>query len=184
MPNTAVWTRGVDGALFTPARRNKSADGYILCVSRVSAEKGLDDFCKLQHNNKVLIGDGPYLATLKRKYPTVRFLGKQEGTALAEWYANAECFVFPSKSDTFGIVILEAIASGVPVAAYPEPGPLEVIQPAVNGFMDSNLQTALDACLKIDRSKIKSTAEKWTWQYSAKQFLETVSQNLGSARKF
>jgi glycosyltransferase involved in cell wall biosynthesis len=170
----------VDQNLFSPKFKNSSCDGYILCVSRVSEEKGLDDFCKLQYHNKVLVGDGPYLKTLKRRYPDVRFVGKQEGTALAEWYANADCFVFPSKTDTFGIVILEAIASGVPVAAYPEPGPVEVIQCGINGYIDENLQVALDSSLSLTKTKIQETAEKWTWQYSTQQFFDIV--NSASSR--
>jgi glycosyltransferase involved in cell wall biosynthesis len=172
MYNTSIWTRGVDGKLFSLDKRDQTTGGYILCVSRASKEKGLDDFCRLNHSQKVLVGDGPYLASLKRKYPDVIFPGHQEGAALAKWYANADAFVFPSKSDTFGIVLLEAIASGTPVAAYPEPGPLEVIENGINGWINTDLQTALDQCANIDRRRVRYTAERWTWRYSARQFIE------------
>jgi glycosyltransferase involved in cell wall biosynthesis len=172
--NTEIWTRGVDKTLFSPKKRKKSTDQYILCVSRVSKEKGLDDFCQLNHPNKVLIGDGPYLESLKRNYPTVNFLGKKEGEELANWYANADCFVFPSQSDTFGIVLLESIASGTPIAAYPEPGPLEVIKQTVNGYIDKNLQIALENCKSISRNSTYITSEKWSWDYSCSQFVNTI----------
>lgn len=175
--HTALWTRGVDSNLFTPALRKQKTEKYILCVSRVSEEKGLDDFCKLDYTKKVVVGDGPYLETLKKKYPSVIFAGMQQGRDLATWYANAECFVFPSKTDTFGIVLLEAIASGIPVAAYPQPGPREVIEQDVNGWIDHDLQYALDQSLNLDKHKIADTATKWTWQYSAKQFLDTIKQS-------
>lgn len=171
--NTEIWTRGVDGTLFNPDKKTESG-GYALCVSRVSKEKGLDDFCRLNYPKKVLVGDGPYLESLKRKYPDVIFVGKQQGLSLATWYANADLFVFPSKTDTFGIVLLEAIASGIPIAAYPEPGPLEVIQVGINGWYHDDLQWAVNSCKTIDRAQIRATAESWTWQYSAQQFLNNL----------
>lgn len=174
--SVSVWSRGVDLSLFNESKRTKTASKYILCVSRVSKEKGLDDFCKLDHPNKVLIGDGPYLDSLKFKYPNVTFLGKKTGEELARWYANAECFVFPSKTDTFGIVLLEAIASGTPVAAYPQPGPKEVILEGKNGSIDENLQTALQKALQCDRYMTYLTSEKWTWKECAFQFIENLKQ--------
>lgn len=172
--NVEVWTRGVNLSLFNPSKKTKANTNYILCVSRVSKEKGLDDFCKLNHPNKVLIGDGPYLESLKEKYPDVRFLGKKVGEELAEWYANADCFVFPSKSDTFGIVLLEAIASGTPVAAYPQPGPKEVIIEGRNGSIDEDLQAATERAMVCDRYATYLTSEKWTWKNSAEQFLNKL----------
>ena len=160
--NLKFWSRGVDTELFNPSKKQNLGD-YILCVSRVAHEKGLDDFCMLDYPRKILIGDGPYLSTLKKKYPEVEFLGKLEGEELAKWYASAKCFVFPSKTDTFGIVLLEALASGIPIASYEEPGPLIVIQNNVNGIMAENLQYALNESLKITLDKnIKYNT--YTWQ--------------------
>lgn len=173
--NVQIWTRGVDLSLFNPAKRNRAdSTGYILCVSRVSKEKGLDDFCKLNHPNKVLIGDGPYLESLKQKYPDVKFLGKKVGEELANWYANADCFVFPSKTDTFGIVLLESIASGTPVAAYPEPGPLEVVVEGRNGSINKDLELAVNNALTCDRYSTFLTSEQWTWKTSVRQFLDAL----------
>jgi glycosyltransferase involved in cell wall biosynthesis len=168
--NIKVWTRGVDSTLFNPTPYYSN---YILCVSRVSHEKNLDAFCQLTHSRKVLVGDGPYLAELKAKYPDVHYAGKQTGKELAEWYRNASCFVFPSKEDTFGIVLLEAIASGVPVAAYPEPGPKEVVNED-NGQMSEDLQYALEMALKKDRKKVYATSKKWTWRFATENFIKNL----------
>lgn len=171
--NLKIWTRGVDTNIFNPKRRTKP-DNYIVCVSRISKEKGLDDFCQLK-GNKVLIGDGPYLNALKEKYPDVKFLGVKKGMELAEWVANANVFVFPSKADTFGIVILEAIACGTPVASYIQPGPLEVIEPMYNGMYSDNLQHSVTACYQISRGEVYRSSKKWTWQQSTKQFIEALA---------
>ena len=167
-----VWTRGVDDEIFNPTRRKKPSS-YIVCVSRVSKEKGLDDFCQLK-GSKVLVGDGPYLNTLKEKYPDVLFVGVKRGAELAEWVANADVFVFPSKTDTFGIVILESIACGTPVASYIEPGPLEAIQPMYNGMYSDNLQHSVNACYQINRDEVYRSSRMWTWKNSTKQFIEAL----------
>ena len=171
-----IWTRGVDSSLFSFFKRNLNNEDYALCVSRISKEKGLDDFCKLNHPRKIVVGDGPYLEKLKEKYPDVIFLGKKVGEELASLYANAEVFVFPSKSDTFGIVILEAISSGTPVAAYRQPGPLEVIQNGVNGYVSDNLQLALEEAIECDRYDTYLSSGKWTWVSSAKQFIVSIEK--------
>jgi glycosyltransferase involved in cell wall biosynthesis len=167
-----VWTRGVDNETFNPGRRINPKD-YIVCVSRVSKEKGLDDFCQLS-GNKVLIGDGPYLNELKKKYPDVLFLGIKRGIELAEWVANADVFVFPSKADTFGVVILEAIACGTPVAAYIQPGPLEVIVNGINGYHSDDLKTNVSLCYSIDRKNVYDSSKVWTWKNSTQQFLNAL----------
>jgi glycosyltransferase involved in cell wall biosynthesis len=173
--NVRVWTRGVDSDIFNPKLRDKKMDSpYILCVSRVSKEKGLDDFCKLNYNRKVLIGDGPYLDELRQKYPDVEFLGKKEGRTLAKWYANAEVFVFPSKSDTFGIVILEAIACGTPVASYEEPGPKEVLIEK-NGCMSDDLNYSLLHALTMNRDEVYESSKNWSWKTATKQFIEAIN---------
>lgn len=171
--NVNIFTRGVDSNIFNPKRRNKD-ESYIICVSRVSKEKGLDDFCKLKYNRKVLIGDGPYLNELRKKYPDVEMIGKKEGVELAEWIANADAFVFPSKSDTFGIVILESISCGTPVVAYEQPGPREVISNGINGYYGEDLQMNLVMCLSLNRADVYSSSKNWTWKKATEQFLEGI----------
>lgn len=169
-----VWTRGVDCTVFNPARR-KPKESYILCVSRVSHEKGLDDFCRLKYPRKVLIGDGPYLDTLKKRYPDVEFLGKKQGVELAEWYASADAFIFPSKTDTFGIVILEALASGTPVASYWEPGPMETIELMYNGMMSDDLSHAMKVATElVNRKDVVKSSKGWTWESATKTFLKNL----------
>ena len=170
-----IWTRGVDPDVFNPSSRTEQKSPYILSVSRISKEKGLDDFCQLAYPRKVVIGDGPYLAELMRKYPDVEFLGKKEGPGLAYWYANAEAFVFASKADTFGIVLLEAIACGTPVAAYPEPGPLEVLDDA-NGAVNQDLHQALQSALTRDRAAVHASSRHWTWARSAEHFIKILGE--------
>jgi len=171
--NIKVWTRGVNNKLFYP-NDNHIHKNYIVCVSRVSQEKNLDAFCKLPHKNKVLIGDGPYLTTLKQKYPNVQFLGKKTGEDLAEWYRNASCFVFPSREDTFGIVMLEAIASGIPIAAYPGPGQTAVIT-SDNGYISDDLNVAVKQCQTLDRKKVYDSSKNWTWLAATTNFVDNIT---------
>jgi len=174
-----IWSRGVNSEIFNPSRKTDKGEPYILCVSRVSHEKGLDDFCKLSFPRKVLIGDGPYLSALKNTYRDVEFIGKKEGVELAEWYASAEVFVFPSKKDTFGIVILEALASGTPVASYWQPGPMECIRLTHNGMMSDNLQYAVDTCAKsVFRDDVYESSKSWTWKASAENFIDLVKKSV------
>lgn len=178
--NVKVWTRGVNGDLFNPSKRDKRAEKipYILCVSRVSAEKGLDDFCQLPYPRKVVIGDGPYLKTLQNRYLDVEFLGKKEGVDLANWYANAEAFVFPSKTDTFGIVILEALASGTPVASYWTPGAIETIEMCYNGMISDNLNHAVQVCLTtVSRVDVHESSKRWTWRAATENFLSILTNS-------
>ena len=165
--NIVAWTRGVDRTVFTGRLRGKTASKPILLsVGRVSKEKGLDDFCRLNYPNavKVVVGDGPYRAELQEKYPDVCFAGAKFGHELAMYYANADVFVFPSCTDTFGIVIIEALACGTPVAAYPVPGPIDILEQGVTGYMFcGDLETAIDGCLQLNRSEVEEASLKWTW---------------------
>ena len=170
--NAVTWTRGVDRDQFT---LNLFPDNYIVCVSIVSKEKNLDDFCKLETGfDKVLVGDGPYLEELKKKYPYVTYTGVKHGKELAEYYSNAKCFVFPSKSDTFGVVMIESMACGTPVAAYPVTGPLDVIDFGKTGYMSDSLEDAVDKCLDLNRSLVWEYSKKWTWEESANQFRKSL----------
>ena len=137
--NLMHWTRGVDGGLFHPrdGARLPFPGPVFLYVGRIAVEKNLEAFLALDlPGSKVVVGDGPDFARLKAAYPDVHFLGVMTGEALARAYAGADAFVFPSRTDTFGMVILEALAAGLPVAAYPVPGPLDVLGNATVGVLD------------------------------------------------
>jgi len=160
------WTRGVDRTIFTPNLREDVLAKYLLCVSRVSKEKNLEKFFELDYPGylKIMVGDGPMLETYKKRYPDVHFTGFKTGLSLARYYANAEVFVFPSRWETFGIVMIEAMACGTPVAAYPCQGPEDVIDQGMTGYMNENLKDAIDACLKLKRERVHQSSQRWTWE--------------------
>jgi len=173
------WTRGVDRAIFTPDLREKTTAKYLLCVARVSKEKNLEDFFEMDYPGyqKIMVGDGPMLDTYKKKYPNVHFTGFKTGIELARYYANAEVFVFPSKWETFGIVMIEAMACGTPVAAYNCQGPADVIDQGVTGFMveeHEGLQVAIDKCLKINRDDVYRVGQRWTWDRAWEIFRDNL----------
>jgi glycosyltransferase involved in cell wall biosynthesis len=175
----AVWNRGVDNTIFNPKRREITGvkKPIILCVSRASIEKGLDDFCSLQiDGTKILVGDGPYLEELKRKYPHINYAGYKSGIELAQYYACADVFVFPSKTDTFGVVMLEAMACGTPIAAYPVTGPTDIIIDGVNGCMDDDLETAVEYALKCNRKNVYELSKDYTWEKCTNSFLKNLQQ--------
>ena len=150
--------------ISTSRKPNLAGKPVLVCVSRVSKEKNLEAFCGLETaGTKILVGDGPYLEELKKRYPDVIYTGYKSGANLAHYYANADVFVFPSRSDTFGVVMLESIACGTPVAAYPVTGPVDVITPGVNGFLDEDLNTAIEKCLELDRAIVQQSSEAFTW---------------------
>ena len=170
--NLVIWRRGVDTNTFNPVHRFRGTnplDKYILCVSRASKEKGLDDFCQIPVPDgyyKILVGDGPYLEDLKSKYHSekVQFLGKKVGTELSQMYADADVFVFPSRTDTFGLTQLESIASGVPVLAYKDTVSSEIINDGVSGILVDKFDIdAILQALKLNRSKVAEEAKKWSW---------------------
>ena len=160
------WTRGVDRDIFSPTHRVKTVSKYLLCVSRVSKEKNLEAFFDLKYPGylKIMVGDGPMLETYKQQYPDVHFTGYKTGVDLARYYANAEAFVFPSQWETFGIVMIEAMACGTPVAAYPCQGPLDVIDSGITGYMSLDLKHAVDECLKLDRTTVEQGSRRWSWE--------------------
>lgn len=176
--NLSLWTRGVDRSIFNSDSRTTLNCGrpFLLCVTRVSHEKGLDDFCKLNYPGatKIIVGDGPYKKELEAKYPDVIFTGVKRGKDLAEFYANADVFVFPSRADTFGVVMIESMACGTPVAAYPVTGPLDVIEQKTTGYMDNDLVLAIKKCLELDREQVYYTSLKWTWINCATQFVDSL----------
>lgn len=165
--NIISWTRGVDFSVFNSSRRSNNNKSIVLLnVGRVSIEKGLEDFCKLDYPGatKIIVGDGPYRSYLESKYPDVIFVGMKTGKELAEYYANSDVFVFSSMTDTFGVVIIESIACGTPVAAYPVPGPIDILQEGITGSMNSDLRSAVEKCLMIDRHTVEQNSHEWTWK--------------------
>jgi len=181
--NLVVWRRGVDRKVFNSSHRDrpKNADRkIILCVSRVSKEKGLDDFCKIPVPDgylKILVGDGPYLKELKEKYRSeaIAFMGKKVGKELSKRYANADVFIFPSKSDTFGLTQLEAIASGTPVLAYNGTVSEEIIRNGKSGYLVDEFNIdAINAALELSRKYVEDESYNWTW----KTCTETFSASL------
>jgi glycosyltransferase involved in cell wall biosynthesis len=163
------WTRGVDREVFNPSSRTSvNEQTVLLCVARVSKEKNLTDFFELDFPNcrKIMVGDGPMLAAYRKQYPNVEFAGLKTGAELAEYYANADVFVFPSRWETFGIVMIEAMACGTPVAAYPCQGPRDVIDSGVTGYMDESLSTAVYRCMGLNRDRVAAGSQRWSWEYA------------------
>jgi len=171
--NLVGWVRGVDTELFTQGEPEPlDFPGPIqMYVGRVAVEKGIEDF--LQANapgTKVIVGDGPQRAELERRYPEVRFLGPRYGDDLVRHYRAADVFVFPSRTDTLGLVQLEAMACGVPVAAYPTQGPLDVIGDSAAGAMHEDLSTAIEQALKLDPADCRARALEHSWDQSVVEF--------------
>jgi glycosyltransferase involved in cell wall biosynthesis len=177
------WSRGVDTDLYKPRNVRLFGDKPVfLYVGRIAVEKNIKAFLDLDlPGRKVLVGGGPQLDELKRLYPDVLFAGHREGEALAEAYASADVFVFPSLTDTFGLVMLEALASGVPVAAFPVSGPKDVLTDPLSGVLDTDLKTAALAALKLKAKAARAHALSYSWENSARQFIENVMEahNLG-----
>jgi len=136
----------------------------VMYAGRVSREKNLTALCELGNQYRVVIvGDGPDRERLQRQYPAVEFAGYKKGSDLANYYVQADVFAFPSRSDTFGIVMIEAISVGTPVAAYPVPGPIDIVETGVNGYMNQDLATAIESALTLDRAVVADSSKKWTW---------------------
>ena len=175
------WTRGVDTELFRPrdVRLFGSDKSVFLYVGRVAVEKNIEAFLNLDlEGQKVVVGAGPMLETFKARYPDVVFTGKRTGEELAETYASADVFVFPSLTDTFGIVLLEAMASGVPVAAFPVTGPLDNVTPGVTGVLDEDLGKAAKAALQLDRNQVRDGALAFSWENAARLFIANIETAL------
>jgi glycosyltransferase involved in cell wall biosynthesis len=142
-------------------------------VGRVAVEKNLEAFLSLDvRGRKVIVGDGPARAALEARFPDAEWLGYRHGDALVEQYADADVFVFPSRTDTFGLVMLEANACGTPVAAYPVTGPVDVVVDGVNGALDADLATAIERALAVDRAGCRAFAERHGWDAIADRLLD------------
>ena len=175
--NIRAWSRGVDLGLFRPYPRSEFDElpkPIFLYVGRVAVEKNICAFLDLDlPGSKVVVGGGPQLATLQREYPAVTFTGPRHGELLARAYSSADVFVFPSLTDTFGLVILEALACGTPVAAFPVTGPKDVLANAAGKIGEANhdLRAAALAALKADRIACRTHAERFSWRACAETFL-------------
>lgn len=174
--NSIVLDKGIDD-IFVTKKKKYSTHKILLYVGRVSKEKNIEDFCELDilNSTKVVVGNGPHLQTLKKQYPDVEFVGYKFGTELAEFYRNSDVLVFPSKVDTYGIVILEAMACGTPCAGYNVTGPKDQIKNGINGFVDEDLELAVEMCLELDRENVYRSVKDKNWKTSAQQFVDYVS---------
>jgi glycosyltransferase involved in cell wall biosynthesis len=172
--NVRVWSRGVDHTIFQPRDVNRlnTTPPIFLYVGRVAVEKNVQAFLELDlPGSKWVAGEGPALEQLRSRFPTVNYLGVLNQHELAEVYASADVFVFPSKTDTFGLVLLEALACGVPVAAYPVTGPLDVIADSNAGALHEDLRTACLNALKLKREDAAAHARRFSWRAATEQFL-------------
>jgi glycosyltransferase involved in cell wall biosynthesis len=169
----ALWRKGVDTQLFRPPAQPAAVSSLVfLYVGRIAPEKNVEAFLRLDlPGEKQVVGDGPQRADLQAAYPQVRFLGYRHGAALAQAFQQASVLVFPSRTDTYGLVMLEALACGTPVAAFPVAGPLDVLQAGVSGVLDEDLRAACLAALSLDRGRCAELAARQSWRASALEFL-------------
>ena len=178
--NVVHWGRGVDTALFRPGPRAVQSypQPVFLYVGRVSVEKNIDAFLSLDlPGTKLVVGDGPDRMRLQRKFPDVVFAGAKHGTELAAFYQMADVFVFPSLTDTFGLVLAEAMACGTPVAAFPVTGPIDVVTDKRAGVLDADLRWACLAALTLDRGDVARFGRTFSWETATREFLWHMKQS-------
>lgn len=187
--NLVQWTRGVDTTLFRP--RERGALPYpapvLMYVGRVAVEKSVEDFLRADvPGTKIVVGGGPALADLRTRYPAAVFTGYRYGEELAQLLACADVFAFPSRTDTFGLVMLEAMASGVPIAAYPVTGPIDVVQDGVTGCLRDDLAVAIRDALRLDRAVCRERALAYSWENATREFVgnlvEAQSRSVARAQ--
>jgi glycosyltransferase involved in cell wall biosynthesis len=174
---TRVWGRGVDPLRFAPGSRDALdlPRPILLYAGRVAPEKNLEAFAALDlPGSRGVGGDGPELAKLRARHPDVHWLGVQPHDSLARYYCAADAFVFPSRTDTFGLVMLEAMACGCPVAAYPVTGPIDVVTPGVSGVLDVDLRRACLQALQLPRAEVREAAIKRSWTEIARDLLSVL----------
>lgn len=177
--NLKFWSRGVDAELFRPRAKDflDAPRPIHLYAGRIAVEKNIEAFLKLDlPGTKYVVGAGPQLAKLKAKYPSARYTGYVDDETLAAFYAAADVFVFPSRTDTFGLVILEALASGLPVAAFPVTGPLDVISESGVGDLRENLAEAIEGALKISAEACRAHALSFSWAGATEQFMDNIGR--------
>ncbi|WP_420407122.1 glycosyltransferase family 4 protein [Hoeflea sp.] len=180
--NLHIWSRGVDTELFNPDHPApfELPGPVFLHVGRMAVEKNVETFLSMDlPGSKLVVGDGPQLAEFRERYPDVVFTGAKSGRELAALYAMGDVFVFPSRTDTFGLVVLEALASGVPVAAYPVTGPRDIIGKSRAGVLDDDLQAAALACLELSASDARARALEFSWEACARQFVDALHASYG-----
>lgn len=174
--NLVVWSRGVDTAAFHPGEKTLFGDlkaPHLLYVGRVAVEKNVEAFLKLPlPGSRIVVGDGPQLDELRKKYPDARFVGRKTGAELKAHYQSADVLVFPSMTDTFGNVMIEAMACGTPVAAYPVTGPVDVVTDPRAGALDADLAVAVRRALTLNRADALAHAARFTWTHTADQFAD------------
>jgi len=186
--NLHVWARGVDAERFRPQHRNALPfeRPIWLNVGRVAPEKGLEAFLALDlPGTKVIIGNGPAESRLRARFPQAQWLGARTHTDLGPYYCAADVFVFPSRTDTYGLVMLEANACGTPVAAFPVIGPIDVVRPGETGVLDADLRAACMGALVLDRGGVRRAVEPLSWRINAEALLKllvpTGAQSVASA---
>lgn len=175
--NIADWSRGVDLDLFAPAaaRFTDLRRPVFLYVGRVAVEKNLPAFLGLDlPGTKLVVGDGPQRRELEQRFRDAVFVGAKRGLELASYYQRADAFVFPSRTDTFGLVMIEAMACGTPVAAYPVRGPIDVVKDPAAGVLDHDLGAAAMRALSLDREQVRRYAERFSWSHCTAQFLSSL----------
>ncbi|MCE2453286.1 MAG: glycosyltransferase family 1 protein [Nitrospinae bacterium] len=174
-----IWTRGVDHARFRPLPGGATANlpgPRLVYVGRLSVEKNIEAFLGAETpGTKVVIGDGPSRKSLEARYPEAHFTGYLFGDDLVREISGCDVFVFPSRSDTFGLVMIEAMACGLPVAAYPAPGPIDVVEHGVSGWLDQDLSLSIENALSLDPAAAIARARKYTWAESARQFAGSLA---------
>ncbi len=195
--NLAPWARGVDLLQFNPKVRFAKNDDYgkdvytglerpiFVNVGRLAVEKNIESFLELDlPGTKVVVGNGPQMAALQKKYKDrAVFTGAKHGAELARYYADADVMVFPSKTDTFGLVIIEAMATGTPVAAYPVHGPIDIIPNSKAGIIDEDLRQACLSCLDLNRKAAATHAKKYAWKKVAKDFVDLLEPETEPKRR-
>lgn len=176
--NLVVMSRGVDKQLFNPQQRDclPYAKPIHLYVGRLAVEKNIEAFLALDLvGSKLVVGDGPAKQALQQKYRDAIFVGAKHGQELAQFFAGADVMVFPSLTDTFGLVNIEAMACGTPVAAFPVTGPIDIITPGVNGALNNDLKLAIEQALSLPREPISQSVADYDWKHVADQFLENLA---------
>jgi glycosyltransferase involved in cell wall biosynthesis len=184
-----LWRRGVDLQLFRPLNGQLPAElaglpqPIMAYMGRVAVEKNIDAFLRLKlPGTKLIIGNGPARTALSERHPEALFIGYRFGDELAAMLSAADVFVFPSLTDTFGLAMIEALACGVPVAAFPVPGPIDVIEPGVTGVLNEDLAAAIRSALRLNRQVCAERAKAFTWEAATEQFLEGLEPIPAGAR--
>jgi glycosyltransferase involved in cell wall biosynthesis len=175
--NIKTWTRGVDHALFRPYERTALdlPRPISLYAGRLAPEKNIEAFLSLDlPGTKLMIGDGPQRPELERRFPQAVFFGYRFGQELARMMASADVFVFPSLTDTFGLVMLEAMACGTPIAAFDVPSPIDVVEEGITGALDKHLKLAILRALSLDRDKVHQGSRRFTWKRTAQIFVDSL----------